>query len=106
LEVCKAKGLIKEACHTFYSNLENLYTQHKYASEHIWNSDEIKIQLRCQSNARVLVRQGSRNVYNTIPKFRGWLTVNCVVNVTRVALPAFTLSKVEGCEKTTFEIID
>jgi hypothetical protein len=69
LKVCKEKGFTRESCHTFYSNLENLYKQHKlYTSNHIWNSDKIGIQVGCQSNAKVLVRQGSWDVYGTIFK--------------------------------------
>jgi len=43
LKVSRAKGLTKDTCHTFYSNLKNVYTQHKYASHHIWNSNETRI---------------------------------------------------------------
>jgi hypothetical protein len=44
LEVSKAKGLTKEAWHKFYCKLENMYTQHKYPSNQIWNSNKIGIQ--------------------------------------------------------------
>jgi hypothetical protein len=63
-----AKMLTKEACHTFYHDLVNLYTQHVYPSNHIWNSNETIIQTSQQFCARVLSRQCSHDVYNTIPK--------------------------------------
>jgi hypothetical protein len=44
LEVSKARELISHACHTCYCNLENMYTQHKYQSNHIWNSYETNVQ--------------------------------------------------------------
>jgi hypothetical protein len=93
LKVFKVKGLTKEACHTFYSNLENMYTHHKYALDHIWNSNETIIQVGCQSSARVLARRGSWNVYNTILKSWEWLIVNCVINVARATLLAFYIFK-------------
>jgi hypothetical protein len=45
LEVSKARGLTSHACHTFYYNLENMYTQHTYQSNHIWNSYETNVQV-------------------------------------------------------------
>jgi hypothetical protein len=42
-----------------------------------------------QFGAQVLARWGSYDVYNTIPKFQEWLTMNYVVNVARVTLLAF-----------------
>jgi hypothetical protein len=35
LEVSRAKRLISATFHTFYQNLKNLYTQHKYPPNHI-----------------------------------------------------------------------
>ncbi len=89
MEVYRAKGLTNETCHTFYSNLENLYTQHKYALYNIWNSHETRFHLGCQYGAKVLAKQNSRDVCRTIPKFQEWLTMNCVVNVVGVTLPTF-----------------
>jgi hypothetical protein len=43
------------------------------------NFDEIGIQANKQG-AHVLIKHGSLQVYSTIPKFREWLIVNCVVN--------------------------
>jgi hypothetical protein len=39
--------------------------------------------------ARVLVKKGSHQVYNTISKSMEWLTMNCVVNATKGSLPRF-----------------
>ncbi len=68
LEVFEAKRFTKETCHTFYRNLVILYTQHIYPSNHIWNSNETRIQVGQQFGARVLARQCSHDVYNTILK--------------------------------------
>jgi hypothetical protein len=93
LTISKEKGFTRESCHTFYFNLENLYTQHKlYASDHIWNSYKIWIQKRHQSSAKVWVTQGSWDVYGTILKsWVGWL--NCIINVVQVTLLAFYIFK-------------
>ncbi len=55
----KAKRLMSATCHTFYQNLENLYAQHKYPPNHIWNLDETNIQVGQQFGVQILVKQGS-----------------------------------------------
>jgi hypothetical protein len=47
-----------------------------------------------QSSVWVLAKWGSHDVYNTIPKSRKWLIVNCVVNVTRIVFHIFKSSKI------------
>jgi hypothetical protein len=54
-----------------------LYTKHNYNTNRIWNSDGI--QTRRQNGAKVLAKQGSQQVYNTIPKSKEWLIINYVV---------------------------
>jgi hypothetical protein len=60
-----------------------------YIEDHIWNSNEMRIQARHQLVARVLVKKGSHQVYNTISKSMEWLTMICVVNGTKGSLPRF-----------------
>jgi hypothetical protein len=57
-----------------------LYTQHYYSPKHIWNFDEIQIQIGRQSRARVLTKKCSHQVYSTIPKSKEWLTINFAMN--------------------------
>jgi hypothetical protein len=64
-----------------------LYNKHNYVVDHIWNFDEIGIQVGRQLGARVLAKRSSQQVYNIIPKYREWLIVNYVVNVARITLP-------------------
>jgi hypothetical protein len=45
--------------------------------------------------AIVLVRKGSNQVYNTIPKSRKWLMMNSVVNAIGDCLPGFYIFKCE-----------
>jgi hypothetical protein len=42
-----------------------------------------------------LTRRGSNKAYNTIPRSKEWLMVNCVVNVTRNYLLGFYIFKSE-----------
>jgi len=42
-----------------------------------------------------MARKRSNVVYNTIPKSRKWLIINCVVNVTRCVLLGFYIFKGE-----------
>lgn len=68
LEV-RAHGLTFNSCNLFYTNLQSLYSQHNYSSNHIWNSHEIGIQVGRQFRARVLVKKGANAIYSIIPKF-------------------------------------
>jgi hypothetical protein len=45
LEAAKARGLCKENVQSFYDNLNELYTLHKYLPERIWNCDESGTQI-------------------------------------------------------------
>ncbi len=74
--------------------LKNLYRQHKYPPNHIWNSNEISIQARWQFGAQVLAKQGSWEVYNTIPMSWKWLTINYVVNVAKATILAFYIFRI------------
>jgi hypothetical protein len=42
----------------FLHNLQSLYNQHNYNFDHIWNYDEIGIQVGRQSGTKVLARRG------------------------------------------------
>jgi hypothetical protein len=42
-----------------------------------------------------MARKGSNVVYNTIPKYREWLTINCVMNVAKGVLLRFYIFKGE-----------
>jgi hypothetical protein len=48
--------------------LQTLYNQHSYALNHVWNSDEIGIQVPKDIGVKVLLKRRSNVVYNTIPK--------------------------------------
>jgi hypothetical protein len=42
---CVVCGVWEENVDTFYHNLKQFYLQHKCTSDHIWNSDETRVQL-------------------------------------------------------------
>jgi hypothetical protein len=57
-------------------------------------SNEISIQVRRRSRARVLTKWGSQQVYNTIPKFKEWLTIyKYFVDPVGTTLPRFYIFK-------------
>ncbi len=89
LNVNKTQGLITNSYNYFYNNLQNIYQQHNYKPNHIWNLDEIGIQVGKQVRARVLAIRGSHIIYNIIPQSRKWLIVNCVVNAIWIVLSGF-----------------
>jgi hypothetical protein len=95
LEISKAQGVNTNSCNLLYYNLTSLYTQHQYSPNHICNSNETRIQARRQSGARVIAKRESHQVFNTIPKFKEWLTTNCAMNVTRGSIPGFYIFRSE-----------
>jgi hypothetical protein len=95
LEVCKAQVVTPNSYNLFYTNLQSFYNQHKYSSNHVWNYDETWIQVGRQFGAKVLARKRSNAIYNTIPKFQKWLTINCVVNVVKGVLLGFYIFRNE-----------
>ncbi len=64
-----------------------------------------RVQVGQQFGAKALAMQNSRDVYSTIPKSREWLTINCVVNVTGVALPTFHILKGSRMQKRLHKVM-
>jgi hypothetical protein len=91
--ISKAQGLTPTAYNSFYENLQSLYNKHNYLPNHIWNCVETNIKASRQSGALMLVKKGSQQIYNTIPKSREWMIVNCVVNAARGVLHSFYIFK-------------
>ncbi len=83
LNIKRAQGLTTNSWNLFYQNLTSLYTQHQYKPNHIWNCDEIRIQVGRQSRARVITKKGFHQVCIIIHKSRKWMAINCAVNVAR-----------------------
>jgi len=80
LDINWTQRLTIQSYENFYQNLQSFYNKHNYAADHIWNSNETSIQAKKQSWTKVFAKWGSHHVYNTIPKSKEWMTVNCVVN--------------------------
>ncbi len=55
-EICITQGLTPNSCNYFYKKLQSMYSQHNYNSDHIWNSNEIGIQVGKQFRTKVLAR--------------------------------------------------
>jgi hypothetical protein len=79
------------------SKLISALIQHGYNAHHLWNSNEIGIQARRQSNACVLTKHGSHQVYNIIPKSKEWWIVNYAVDTNNIYIGILHF---EGSETT------
>ncbi len=77
-----------------------MYSQHDYNYDHIWNYNEIGIQVGKQSRAKILAKKGYNAIYNNIPKSQEWLTINCAFNVARVVLLSFYIFRGENLRDT------
>jgi hypothetical protein len=66
---------------------------HNYGLDHIWNFNETSIQVGKRVIISILAKQGSQQMYNTIPKAKEWLTINYVVNAIRTTLLGFFIFK-------------
>ncbi len=67
-----------------------MYSQHNYNSDHIWNFNEIRIQVDKQYKAKVLARKGYNvvnnkyfKIYHKIIKHVIWLGRKIEVNMVR-----------------------
>jgi hypothetical protein len=107
LEVNRARNLCPENVSSFYHNLQTLYGQHKYNSNHIWNCDESGAQAgRNGGGTLVFARRGSKAVHSIIPDEREWLSVLTCVNAAGEYIPHFFIFKgkrmrrnyIERCE--------
>ncbi len=91
LEICRAQDLTSQSYS--YQSLQTFYIKHKCKYNYIWNINEKWIQIGQQSQARVLARRGSHQIYNTIPRSKEWLTINYVVNAAKGSFPRFYIFK-------------
>ncbi len=46
----------------FYTNLQSLYNQFNYNLDHIWNFDEISVEVGKQFGTKILTKRGSNEV--------------------------------------------
>ncbi len=66
-----------------------MYQKNNYKPNHIWNSNEIRIQVGKQVKTKIPARRRSHIIYNIILKSYKWLIVNYVMNVKGTILPRF-----------------
>lgn len=95
LKVYGTQGLTQQSCKTFYNILQLLYSRKNNLANHIWNSDEIGIQVGKLARARMWTNYDSQKFYNTIPKSKQCLIVNCVINALGKFLLTFYIFKGE-----------
>jgi hypothetical protein len=70
-----------------------LYSQHNYITNHVWNSNEINIQIGIYARTRVLAWRGPNATYSTIPKSWEWLNINYEINDVGGVIPKFYIFK-------------
>jgi len=68
-------------------NLQSIYNRKNYSPNHIWNSNETRIQVGRQLGTHLLTKCSSHQMYSTIPRSREWMTMNCAINATNGSLP-------------------
>ncbi len=73
--------------------MQSLDNMHNFGLNHIYNFNEISIQIGRHVITKVLARWGLQQVYNTIPKAKEWFTINYVVNVTKTTMLRFYIFK-------------
>jgi hypothetical protein len=93
LEASRARGLCKENVQSFYDNLSELYTLHKYPPERIWNCDETGMHAGRTGGSVVIARRGAHRMYHIVPDQREWLFVLVCINAARLAIPSFYVFK-------------
>ncbi len=72
-----------------------MYSQHNYYFNHIWNSNETRIQVGKQFGTRDLARRGSNVVYYIISKSWEFLIANYAINVVGGVLLCFYILRGE-----------
>jgi hypothetical protein len=60
LDISRAQGLFLATCNSFDENLQSLHNKHNYPLDHIWNCDEIGIQVGRQFMHKCL-QKGDHN---------------------------------------------
>jgi hypothetical protein len=93
LDISRARGMCKENVDTFYHNLEQLYAQHGYMPNRIWNFDETRVQAGKSGGGRVFACRGAKNVHSLIPDEREWLSVLSCINAAGEKIPIFYIFK-------------
>jgi hypothetical protein len=61
LKLAYVKGLSLENVTTFYDNLLDLYREHAYAADHIWNCEEFGAQVGRHREERIFSKKGPKN---------------------------------------------
>jgi hypothetical protein len=106
LEIARARGMCKENVDTFYHNLSELYAEHEYAPDHIWNSDETGAQAGKSGGGRVFAHRGAKNMHSVIPNEREWLSVLSCINAAGEKVPNFYIFKGMRMRRNFLELAD
>ena len=107
-KVNRARNLYLENVSSFYHNVQTLYGEYNYSTNHIWNYDELGVQARRNGGSiLVFVQYKSKTVHSIILDKREWLSVliTCL-NVAGQYIPHFFIFKgkhmcrnyIEHCE--------
>ena len=77
----------------FYTNLENLYNEHHYEPQCIWNINETKCQASQSGSTKVFAKRSIRGVHKVIPTEREWLSVLIAINANEGTIPHYYIFK-------------
>jgi hypothetical protein len=89
LEFVRVRGLCPENVASFYANLQDLYSKHRYPMHNIWNCDESGTQAGKNGGGLVWARRGSQTVHSLMPNKREWITVLSCINASGDSIPGF-----------------
>jgi hypothetical protein len=76
-------------------NLQSFYNQNNNSPNHIWNSNETRIQVGRQLGAHVLAKCNSHQMYSTISRSKEWMTMKCAINAMGGSLLGFYIFRGE-----------
>ena len=86
LDSKRARALCPSNVERFYTNLE-IYTQHHYEPQMIWNIDESGIQANRNGHTKVFAARGTRNVQVVVPNEREHITILSAISADGRTIP-------------------
>jgi hypothetical protein len=93
LEMAQARSLCPENVASFYHNLQEAYTEHRYDAFHIWNADESGAQVGRSGGGRVLAKTGARSIHIITPNEREHISVLSCINAAGDSIPNYYVFK-------------
>ena len=106
LDSNRARALCPSNVERFYTNLNAMYTQHKYQPSTIWNIDESGVQANRNGYTRVFASRGTRNVQCVVPNEKEHLTILSAISASGVSIPNYYIFKGKRASKTYIQLCE